>query len=235
MKYITQLRAENGRLAQYSDFGVTWNLHTAGIAKNQGRFGKDAISIGKLKYLYSTRPPPDFILNNFTLLFWLYVEPNNSYGQYASPLFMHNYNFSAHESQVGSVYVYGNSGGVFRTGFNGRYFERDSSYFKSKWTFVAVTKKDLKFYTHIDGILESSIDIVNPSGQWNKPMSINFGGTYGNELRYRYTTGYIDDFNIVDEAVYDESNFEVPTKYFGQIDKYNLFNHDNTMYGIPNQ
>lgn len=56
MKYITQLRAENGRLAQYSDFGVTWNLYTANIAKNQGRFGKDAISIGQFMYLYSTPP-----------------------------------------------------------------------------------------------------------------------------------------------------------------------------------
>ena len=65
MQYITQLRAEDGSLNQYSDFGVTWTLNGATIARDKGRFGKDAISIGSLKYLYSTPPQ---ILDQMILL-----------------------------------------------------------------------------------------------------------------------------------------------------------------------
>ena len=76
---------------------------------------------------------------------------------------------------------------------------------------------------------------TNPSGTLQNPMSINYGGTYNNELKYRYVTGYIDDFVIVDEAVYGDSDFTPSEDYFGKRDYYKLFNNNDNMYGIPNQ
>jgi hypothetical protein len=153
----------------------------------------------------------DFGLNDFTISFWMKAGTSNlgATGVFSSPMGTGGW----HDTSYFQDYGGGSGGRLYPSGATGSVGIEEAAWSVDNiWRHVAIVRKNTVTRIFRDGVITATnTSFSTNSFNWAYHSNFYIGGGAPTSTSYPFA-GAIDDFVVVDEAVWDEG-FDPPTSY----------------------
>lgn len=173
---------------------------------NDGLFGGKCAYTRKTGYFTSTNDERlEFGTKDFTISFWIKVLSYAGAGGMGvfGNIFNSYGNFFSTSGGYTQLCTIGVSGSIYRMTDLGL----------NEWRHVAIVRKDGVFNTYVDGKLQTSnSDHINKAFDLGASKHAILTSAYGTNIGYYPFDGYLDDFVILDYALWTE-DFTLPNDY----------------------